>query len=976
MSAKGLTVALVAALIGSGGLAGTAGADFGIVPGSFRADATDNSGELLTQAGAHANGTTSFTINLTTNGRGETVPAGDLKDVEVDLPPGVIGDPTAAPPCQPADFAQIPVKCPAASQVGVVTNATTLFEGTGPSDVDSAVYNLAPAKGQVAQLGFQFDRDFVLITARVRTESDYGITATIHGIPGGVLAFGSKLTLWGVPADPAHDPNRFFVDAGTVVVGGKATTAPEPFFTNPTSCSGPAPTTRIRLRSWQNPNTWVSDEATAPIPTGCDKVGFDPSISVRPTLPVATQPSGYDVRLAFGQNDNPYAIANSPLRTAVVKLPAGVVTSPSSADGLEGCSVEQIGLKIAGEPTCPQGANIGTVSIKTPVLEEPLEGSVFLATPTPDQLIRLYIYAKGQGVVVKLAGKVDPDPVTGQLTATFEDNPQVPVSSIDLRFKGGPRSPLANPRSCGAATTTTSLTPWSGNAASAPSDAFIVSGDGKGSACAARRFAPKVVAGTQNPVGGKASPLSVTLGRDDADEFLGDLTMTLPQGLLARISSAEQCGAEQAKAGTCAVGSLIGSVRTQSGPGSLPLPIDGRVYLTGPYGDAPFGLSIVVPAKAGPFDLGDVVVRQKIYVDPITAQVTVVSDPLPTILKGIPLQIRLADVHIDRPDFTINPTSCAPKAISATVRSDAGTAAAVDSRFQVGSCGDLALKPSLALTLSGKGQTRDGGHPAVSAVVSQPPGQANLKKVRVALPLSLALDPDNSNSDAMCSFVEGSKPDPKCPASSVVGKATAVTPILNQPLNGPVYFVKNERKDPKSGRSIKTTPKLVVPLVGENGVKLTLTGASTVVDDQLVTTFDNIPDAPVSSFRMDIKGGKKGILVVSGDKADICKSTQIADQQIDGQNNKAADTDVFIQTPSCPLKVLSKKVGKTSVTVKVGGLGAGKITLTGKGIKKTSKKIAKSTVATITVKRTKGIAGKVTVSFDPAGSAKARKASG
>jgi hypothetical protein len=275
--------------------------------------------------------------------------------------------------------------------------------------------------------------------------------------------------------------------------------------------------------------------------------------------------------------------------------------------------------------------------------------------------------------------------------------------------------------------------------------------------------------------------------------------------------------------------------------------------------------------------------------------------------------------------------------------------------------------------LSGKGQTTDGRHPAVTANLTQTPGQANLKKVRVALPLSLALDPDNAASDGLCSFVEGSKPDPKCPASSVVGKARAVTPILDESLSGSVYFVKNERKDPKSGRSIKTTPKLVIPLVGQNGVKLTLTGESTVVDDRLVTTFTNIPDAPVSSFKMDITGGKKGILVVSGEKADICKSTQVADQQVDGQNNKTANTDVYIQTPSCPLKVISKKVAKSSVAVKVGGLGAGKVTVTGRGIKKTTKTITKSTVATITAKRTKGKPGKVTVSFDPTGPAKARK---
>ncbi len=311
-----------------------------------------------------------------------------------------------------------------------------------------------------------------------------------------------------------------------------------------------------------------------------------------------------------------------------------------------------------------------------------------------------------------------------------------------------------------------------------------------------------------------------------------------------------------------------------AGPGSNPFALPGKVFLEGATAMPRSASASSSRRRPGPFDLGDVVVRQKIYVDPITAQVTVVSDPIPTIVKGVPVRLQRLDVNVDKPGFMVNPTSCAAKEVKGTLASATGQSAELTNRFQVGDCAGLALKPSLALSLSGKGQTTDGKHPAVSAALTQSAGGANLKKVQVTLPLSLALDPDNSNSDALCSFAEGSKPDPKCPASSVVGRATAITPILDEPLSGPVYFVKNERKDPKSGRSIKTTPKLVIPLVGQNGVKLTLTGTSTVVDDKLVTTFDNIPDAPVSSFKMDINGGKKGILVVSD--ADICKSTQVA----------------------------------------------------------------------------------------------------
>jgi hypothetical protein len=349
----------------------------------------------------------------------------------------------------------------------------------------------------------------------------------------------------------------------------------------------------------------------------------------------------------------------------------------------------------------------------------------------------------------------------------------------------------------------------------------------------------------------------------------------------------------------------------------------------------------------------------------------VTSDPMPRFVKGVPVLARDIRVTIDRPGFMVNPTNCAQQNITTTIASFDAATATPSQRFQTIGCNNLALAPRLAIALTGKGQTTDDKHPGVHATVSQAAGQSNLQKVTVSLPLSLALDTDNAN--GLCEFADGSKIDPTCPKSSIVGKAVAHTPLLGQPLIGPVYFVKNVRKDAKTGRNIRTLPKLVIPLTGENGLRLNLVGTSAVVDDRLVTTFDNIPDAPVSDFTLDINGGKGGILVVSG--TDICKATQVADQQIDGQNGKAADADVYLQTTACPLKILSKKIGKTSVAIKVGGLGAGKVTVSGKGIKKTRKTISKSTVATIAAKRTKGKPGRVTVSFDPTGPAKARKTS-
>jgi hypothetical protein len=712
--------------------------------------------------------------------------------------------------------------------------------------------------------------------------------------------------------------------------------------------------------------------------TGCERVPFAPSVLAEAPSRSVESPTGLDVELKVPQGEAPDGLSTAHVRDVTVALPEGMVVSPSSAPGLEACSPSQIGLGTDAEPTCPRASKLGTIVAETPLLEEPLAGEVFLAQPNENpfgSMLGMYMVVRGPGVLVKIPGRVNADPSTGRVTATFKNNPQLPFSALRVKLPGGENAPLATPASCGTHQTATGIVSWATPEVHSLSTPMTID-----QGCDRGGFAPAVSAGSVGTAAGEHSTFALRIQRADGQQHVRSVTTTMPTGLLANIASVPLCGEAQANAGTCDEASQVGSTRTAAGPGTSPLTLPGKVFLTGGYKGGQYGLAIVVRAVAGPFDLGTVVVRASISVDPIDAHVTVVSDDVPNILavkgkdgvaNGFKLLLRDIQVNVDRPSFIINPTSCAPKAIGGSIGSYGGTTVPIAARFQVDGCAGLDLQPGLALTLSGKGQTTDGKHPAVAAVLTQKPGQANLSKVRVALPLSLALDPDNAN--GLCEFVDGSKVEPTCPKASVVGTATAVTPILNEPLTGPVYFVKNVRKDPKSGREIKTLPKLVVPLIGPNGIKLTLTGTSAVENDHLVTTFENIPDAPVSSFKLNIIGGKGGVLTVSG--ADICKSTQIADQQVDGQNGKNADTSISIQTPSCPLKVVSKKVGKTSVAVKVSGLGAGKVTVSGKGIKKTTKTIAKATVATITAKRTKGKPAKVTVSFDPVGPAKARKTS-
>ncbi|HWT93397.1 MAG TPA: hypothetical protein VN238_10405, partial [Solirubrobacteraceae bacterium] len=438
------------------------------------------------------------------------------------------------------------------------------------------------------------------------------------------------------------------------------------------------------------------------------------------------------------------------------------------------------------------------------------------------------------------------------------------------------------------------------------------------------------------------------------------------------IRSAELCAEAQAAAGTCGAGSRIGTATVTSGSGATPLPLGGQVFLTGAYKGAPFGLAIVVPAKAGPYDLGLVVVRARVEVDRKTAALSVASDPMPTILKGVPLRIRSVDIAVDRPGFMLAPTSCAPATIAGEVRSAGGAVSPSSTRFAVGGCSGLDFEPELGLALGGRGQTTDGKHPALAARLTIPAQNANTKRVQVALPLSLALDPDNA--EALCE--PSAAAADRCPAASIVGRASAVS-ILHVPLTGPVYFVRGERRS-ATGRVIRTLPKLFIPLKGE-GVAIDLHASSDVEDDQLVTTFEDIPDAPISRFDLELEGGKNGILVVSD--ADVCAANQAAGADLVAHSRKIAAGEIPMATP-CPLKVLGSSHTPSRLRVKVGGLGAGRVVVTGPGLTRTSRTLAGSTVATVSVPLSRAVQRRlargadvriaVRTAFTPAGAKKAK----
>ena len=556
--------------------------------------------------------------------------------------------------------------------------------------------------------------------------------------------------------------------------------------------------------------------------------------------------------------------------------------SASAADGLQACSESQFGWGNGSEPTCPNASKIGSAEIDSPIQADPLVGGIYLAQQNANpfgSLLAIYVSAESDGVLIKLAGHVVADPVTGQLVTTFDNNPQLPFSDFKLDFFGGPRAALATPENCGTFTATAALTPWSGSAAATPSDPFSIN------AGCVNGFSPSFTAGSQSTEAGAFTSFALSLSRSDTDQELSGLSVTLPPGLLARISSVPQC--TPAAGGACPAASLVGTVEAGAGPGPHPFFLPGSVYLTGPYKGAPFGLEEIIPAIAGPLNLGTVVVRQSLNISKSNAQVTVVSDPFPTILQGIPLRIKRIDVDLTRSNFIVNPTNCGPLSISSTMTSVNGASSTQSQRFQVGGCGDLGFSPTFKMNFKGKAN-HAGKHPTLNVTLTQPGGQANLSSVKLTLPLSIALDAKNSQHVCAVSAAASDS----CPASTNIGHATANTPDLSGPLSGIVFLVQGIRTN-RSGQTIKTLPALLVTLRGQ--IALDLTGKTTVSHNKLVTTFGSIPDAAISRFALTINGGSRGILVTT---KSLCRTKQVARVTEVGQNGKSHNASPKIST-SC-----------------------------------------------------------------------------
>jgi hypothetical protein len=936
---------------------------FGVA--SFSAPAIFADGSPDTQAGGHPYSyTTDISYSTTESGPadafgGHSAVIGEVKDLHITLPLGLIGNPQALPECTQDEFRE--ERCPVSSQVGVDHtdfSASRLCSGCIAIQPDStAVYNMVPPPGVPAQFAFSYNIGGIHVRTRFNAQlhsgGDYGVTVVASGISQAFFLLATPVTIWGVPADPSHDDQRCREPAHEAEMicagepgtdfGPNPSTAPlKAYLTMPRACPGTPLRTSIEADSWQEPGDFVlGKESTQAAVVGCGKLPFEPGLEAQPTSTLADSPSGLNVDLHVPQPEGckeegggvECELGEAELRDATVRLPAGMVVDPSSADGLEACSEAQVGYLAQksvevgyqqftpGPAECPNGAKVGTVEVFTPLVNHPLPGGVYVAAQDANpfkSLLALYVavYDPASGVVIKLAGKISLDPVTGQLTTTFDENPQLPFSDFKLDFFGGSRAALTTPFTCGSYATSSVLMPWSapeGKDAEPSSLAFAVSGAPGGAACVGSEAqapnAPVFEAGTASPVAGSYSPFVLQLKREDASQRFSGLSVTLPPGLLGKIAGLQQCsqaaieaaqarshegeGALELAHPSCPAGSELGVVHVGTGSGA-PDYVSGHAYFAGPYEGAPFSLVIVTPALAGPFDFGSVVVRAGLYINPSTAQVTVKSDPFPRILDGVPLDIRDLSVDINRGQFTFNPTSCATMAVTGEESSTAGSTAVLSDRFQAGGCATLPFKPSFTASTSGKASRTDGASLNVKVLAS--PGEADVSKVDVQIPSQL---PSRlATLRKACTEAQFNSDPAGCPAASDVATATVHTPILNVPLTGPVYFV---------SRGGAAFPQLVLVLQGE-GVTIDIVGNTDIKSGVTYSRFEAVPDAPFTSFELNAPQGPYSILGVNlpaSAKYNLCGQSLAMPTVLTGQNGAVVKQATKVAITGCT-KVLKR----------------------------------------------------------------------
>jgi hypothetical protein len=851
-----MAVALVLGLLTMGAFSSTASAQQQIT--AFEVTTSD------TQSGAHPDIGMSFALE--SPGQPESA-----RNVSVNTPEGLFGNPNAVTHCSSEDFAF--QRCPASSQVGLITVRAN-YEGEEEKLLGTApIFSLD--RGAHTAL-FAFIVPIlgipVSIPVSVRTSTDYGLRFTVAELTQLAPLAAADLTFWGFPAAEENDAERFkkgsfgspagcpeLADASCITDATPAGISLHPLIDNPSKCGEELLQVSMEVQTYQDPNNPTRNTATYPDATGCYGSTFKPVLFARPTSSDADSASGLDIQLLARQ---PLSTANtpSPIRSATLRLPAGLTINPDAADGQTACPDTAANFDSEGPGACPDSSKVGTFEVGSPALEAPLEGSIFIGEPRPDDQYRLFLFADGQGIHAKFLGLFRPDPLTGQVTAYITDLPEVPFETFDLHLFASDRGLVATPTFCRVYDVEADFFPWNDYLPDQRSlQQFSIDSGPSQSLCPGeiRPFNPRLVAGTRNPTAGRFSDFALQLDRDDGDQFLGDLNFRMPPGFTGDLrgiaycpeasiaTAAQNSGRSEQIAPSCPAGSQIGTTNVSAGPGSHPFHAIGRMYLAGPFKGAPLSLAAVTPALAGPYDYGTQVVRVALHIDPLTAQVFAASDTVPSIIGGIPIRMRSIRVSIDRPNFTINPTNCAPLSVNSQGIGDQGTIADFSSYFHAVDCFKLGFKPKMRVRLKGKAKRRS-QNPQLQFDLLTRPGDANIKSIAVTL--SKAFEIDQRHLGNICS--EKELAEKQCEGRTPIGKATTWTPLLDQSLSGPVYAVSG------SGG----LPRLAFILNGQVSL-VPRADTDTIKGGRLRTVVPVVPDAPIGHFRLNVFGGKTGYLI-------------------------------------------------------------------------------------------------------------------
>jgi hypothetical protein len=833
------------------------------------------------------------------------------KKITINAPAGVFGNPSALTQCTSVDFAL--EQCPPNSQAGLITvranygGDTDALLGTAP------VYSVEPGAEEAARFSFVAPTVNIpiAIPVSIRAASDYGLRFTVDGITQLTPLSEVDFTLWGFPGLEVHTPQRFpkgspgqpagcpgLADTSCLAAGIRSSLPVRPLTGNPSICGNQPLTTTIDVQTYRDPGASSHAESQYPPITECDRTTFNPVSHADLTTTEADAPSGVDLQISAPQTLG-FAASPSEIRNAILTLPEGLTINPDAADGQSACLDAEAGFGVEGPSNCPDNAKIGTVSIHSTALEGPLVGSIYFGEPRPGDQYRLFMMADGFGIHAKLVGDLRPDPRSGRITAEFKDLPQLPFDEFSIHLFASDRGVLATPQHCTVYLVDSDLVPWNDLLADQRSSQPVgIQSGPNGRPCPGplRPFHPRLVAGTSNPKGGAFSDFTLKLDRDDGDQYLGDLNFTMPPGFTGSLRGLVYCpdasiaaaaanpGRAEQAAPSCPPSSQIGTSNVAAGPGNHPFHAIGRIYLGGPFKGAPLSLVAVTPALAGPYDYGTVVVRVAIQVDPLDAHVFATSDTVPSIIGGVPIRMRSIQVNLNKPDFTINPTNCAPMSVESQGIGDQGTVADFSSYFRAMDCGKLDFKPKMRIEQFGPrkatGRHRD---PRLRFDLWTRKGDANIKSLAVTLPRVFEIDQRHLGN--LCSEAELTQT--RCQGRQAIGTATTMSPLLDAPLSGPVYAVSG------SGG----LPRLAFILGGQVTI-IPRAESSATKHGALKTVVPVVPDVPVGHFRLSLFGGKKGYLV---NTRSLCKAPTFSKVRFFAQNGKGLARKVRVKT-SCGKK--------------------------------------------------------------------------